>query len=131
MNEKFERGLKRMAVVDPGLQDRLHHLFGDIAPVLESIIPEFVFGEMYSREGLDPKQRQMLTIASLTNLGDTAIQLDAHIKGALNVGVTPYEVIEVILHCLPYCGFPRVLNAVLTAKKTFAEVGVTVEHPSL
>jgi 4-carboxymuconolactone decarboxylase len=50
-----------------------------------------------------------------------------HINGALNVGLSPEKIVEVIIHCVPYTGFPRVLNAVTAAKQVFAERGVSVQ----
>jgi hypothetical protein len=51
-------------------------------------------------------------------------QLDVHINAALNVGVTPPQIIEAFLHSAVYCGFPRARNATLTAKKLFVERGL-------
>ena len=46
-------------------------------------------------------------------------QLEIHINGALNVGIAPEKIIEIFLQCIPYTGFPKVLNAVSVAKKLF------------
>ena len=48
-------------------------------------------------------------------------QLEVHINGALNVGVSAEKIIETFTQCIPYVGFPRVLNAIFTAKKVFAQ----------
>jgi alkylhydroperoxidase/carboxymuconolactone decarboxylase family protein YurZ len=79
------------------------------------------FGEIYLRPGLDLRQRQLVTITALTTLGGAEAQLEVHINAGLNVGVTAREVVEAILHCIPYTGFPRVLNAILVAKRVFEE----------
>lgn len=81
-------------------------------------------GEMYSRPGLEPRDRQLVTLGMLTALGGCEPQLDVHIKASLNVGLTPQEIIEALLHSAVYCGFPRALNATFTAKKVFAERGL-------
>lgn len=65
------------------------------------------------------KQREMITITTLLTQGDTSSQLRIHIQGALNVGMTRDEIIETFVHCLPYVGFPRVLNAISVAKEVF------------
>ena len=82
---------------------------------------ELAFGEIYSRPGLDLKTRQMLTIASLVTLGNAPLQLKSHIKGALNVGCTQQEIVEVILQMAIYAGFPAAMNAMYAAKEVFIE----------
>lgn len=63
----------------------------------------------------------MITISSLLTAGGCEPQLEVHINGALNVGIRPDKIIETFLQCIPYTGFPKVLNAVNTAKKVFRE----------
>ncbi len=92
----------------------------DIAPDLGNYIVEFAFDEIYAREGLSFKEREMITLASLLTAGGCEPQLEVHIQGALNVGIAPEKIIELFLQCIPYTGFPRVLNAVYTAKKLFS-----------
>lgn len=70
----------------------------------------------------------MVTLSSLLTLGGCETQLDVHINGALNVGITPQKIIEVFLQCIPYVGFPRVLNAVGVAKKVFEVRNVSASH---
>lgn len=48
-------------------------------------------------------------------------QLEVHINGALNVGISPEKIVETFLQCIPYTGFPKVLNAISVAKKVFSE----------
>jgi 4-carboxymuconolactone decarboxylase len=75
---------------------------------------EVVFGRVYSRPGLTPQQRSLCTVAALTALGHSA-QLRAHIGGALHVGVTEDEIVEVITQMAMYAGFPAALNAMQIA----------------
>lgn len=93
----------------------------DIAPDLGKFIIEFAFGDIYTREGLTTEEREMITLSSLLTAGGCEPQLEVHINGALNVGISPEKVIETFLQCIPYTGFPKVLNAVFAAKKVFAE----------
>jgi alkylhydroperoxidase/carboxymuconolactone decarboxylase family protein YurZ len=74
---------------------------------------------------LDLRQRQLVTISALTALGGVEPQLEVHINAGLNAGLNPREVVEAILHCIPYIGFPRVLNAIFVAKRVFQERGVS------
>jgi 4-carboxymuconolactone decarboxylase len=103
----------------------------DVIAALEEVAPElgyqvvaWGFGEIYARSGLEPRDRQLVTLGMLTALGGCEPQLDVHVNAALNVGLTPQEIIEAFLHAAVYCGFPRALNATLTAKKVFAERGL-------
>lgn len=63
----------------------------------------------------------MITITSLLTSGGCEPQLEVHINGSLNVGISPKKIIETFIQCIPYVGFPRVLNAVFVAKKVFSE----------
>ena len=69
------------------------------------------FGDYYTRNGLDLETREMLTLAILTNLG-TESQLTSHIRGNANLGRSREFISDVIYQCLPYAGYPRILNAV-------------------
>lgn len=59
----------------------------------------------------------MITLGSLTAQGDCVPQLNVHINTALNVGLTEEEIIEALLQCSLYVGFPKVLNAIGVLKK--------------
>lgn len=96
----------------------------DIAPELGHQIVAWGYGDIYARPGLEPRQRQLVTLGILTALGGSEAQLEVHVGASLNVGLTPEEIIEVFLHSSVYCGFPRALNAVAVAKKVFAERGL-------
>lgn len=96
----------------------------DISPELGHQIVAWGFGEIYSRPGLEPRDRQLVTLGMLTALGGCEPQLEVHINAALNVGLLPKQIVEAFLHSAVYCGFPRALNATFTAKKVFAERGL-------
>jgi 4-carboxymuconolactone decarboxylase len=94
----------------------LRETFPDFADMLN----DFAYGEIYARDGLDPKSRQIATIAALTILGDSRHELEIHIGSALRVGLTRQEIIEVIMQMAIYGGFPRALTALAAAKSAFA-----------
>jgi 4-carboxymuconolactone decarboxylase len=125
-NERYIRGWDKLMHIDGEGGERVIEALRDIAPDLGKYVVEFAFGDIYSRGDLDFKQRQLITIASLTALGGCEPQLDVHINAALNVGLTPREVVEALMQCVPYTGFPKVLNAVFVAKRIFAERGLQV-----
>jgi 4-carboxymuconolactone decarboxylase len=76
---------------------------------------------VYSRPGLGLREREIATVAALTALGSAQPQLKVHIHGALNVGVTRTEVLEIILQMAVYAGFPAALNALFTTEAVFRE----------
>src|SRR4029450_9975284 len=127
-SEQFQRGWKRLMEVDAEGGERVIESLRDVAPDLGRYVVEFAFGDIYQRPVLDLRQRQLVTISALTTLGGAEPQLEVHINAGLNVGLSAREVVEAILHCVPYIGFPRVLNAVLVAKRIFAERGVSSVH---
>jgi 4-carboxymuconolactone decarboxylase len=92
----------------------------DVCPDLANMTIEWGFGEIVSRSGIDLKTRQLVTIASCVTLGHAQPQLRAHIEGALNVGATKEEIVEVILQVALYAGFAAATNAMLLAKDVFA-----------
>ncbi|SFB52060.1 4-carboxymuconolactone decarboxylase [Cohnella sp. OV330] len=94
------------------------------SPDMAKLIVEFPYGSLYSRPGLDLKQRSLLTIAAMLASG-AAAQLDFHIQGALNVGLTPDEIVEAVMHCVSYAGFPKTLDAMFVVMKVFNEQGIT------
>ncbi|MCI8400006.1 MAG: carboxymuconolactone decarboxylase family protein [Oscillibacter sp.] len=122
MNQtRYDTGWKLLREIDGSGGERVVRALEDIAPDLGRYIVEFAFGDIYARRGLSLRERELLTIASLLTAGGCEPQLAVHIRGALNVGVPKEKIIEAMLQCLPYTGFPRVLNAVFTAKEVFAE----------
>ena len=94
----------------------------DIAPDLGRFVVEFAYGDIYERPGLDLKSREIATVAALTAIGDTRPELKDHIKGALNVGCSRKEIIEVIMQMAVYAGFPRAINGITIAKEAFEEI---------
>lgn len=122
--DRFKRGRAKLEEVIGGSGEGVVDSFAGVAPDLTRYIAEFPFGDIYSRTGLDVKYKQLVTISSLASQGDTALALQVHINGALNVGWTPNEVIEVFLQLLPYAGWPKVQNAVSVAEAVFKERGV-------
>ena len=92
----------------------------DIAPDLSRFVIEYPYSEIYTREEVDLKTREICTVAALTVLG-TIPQLKEHINAALNVGNSPTEIVEIIMQMSAYCGFPKSINAVMAAKEVFIE----------
>ena len=122
-NERYTRGSLRLAEVDGEGGQHVVDALKDVAPDLSRYVIEFGFGDVYSRPGLDLRTRELATVAGLAAIGHAQPQLRVHVNGALNVGCTPAEVVEVIIQMALYAGFPAALNAAFTAKQVFAERG--------
>lgn len=124
---RFELGLEQLKKIDGIGGEKVIQILEDIAPDLGKYIIEFAFGDIYSRKDLSLQEREMITITSLLTAGGCEAQLEVHINGALNVGISPEKIIETFIHCIPYVGFPRVLNATFVAKKIFLEKNTTIQ----
>jgi 4-carboxymuconolactone decarboxylase len=118
---RYERGLAKMReMFGTGIDSALKSLAAT-SPDLVRCLVEFPFGDVYPRPGLDLKTREMLTVAALTVLGYPQAELKDHIRGALNVGCTRDEILEVILQMAVYAGFPAALEALKTVGAVFDE----------
>ncbi len=122
MEDRYSNGLKNLEKIHPEASKALIESLKNIAPDLGRFVVEFAYGDVYGREGLDLKSRQIATLAALIALGDTKPELKDHIKGALNVGCNRQEIIEVIIQMAVYAGFPRAINGISTAKEVFEEI---------
>lgn len=126
-SKRFNQGLNKLNEVDGEAGENVISSLNNIAPDLGKYIIEFAFGDIYSREGLSLAEREMITITSLLTTGGCEPQLEVHINGSLNVGISPNKIIETFIQCIPYVGFPKVLNAVTVAKKVFKERSIVLE----
>ena len=120
-NQRYVQGLAKLTEIDGEAGEKVIRSLADICPDLGKYIIEYPFGDIYQREGLDLKTRELATVAALTALGHCQPQLNVHINGALNVGCTPQEIVEVILQMSVYAGFPAALNGMFVAKTVFSE----------
>lgn len=116
---RFHTGMENLKKIDGKDGEAVIRSLETISPDLGKYIVEFAFGDIYERSGLSLQEREMITLASLLTAGGCEPQLEVHINGALNVGIAPEKTIEIFLQCIPYTGFPKVLNAVSVAKKIF------------
>ena len=117
---RYEQGLAKLEEIDGEAGTNVINSLRDIAPDFARYLIEFPFGDIYSRPGLDLRSREIAVVAALTALGNAAPQLKVHIQGALNVGVTQEEVVEVMMQMAVYAGFPAALNGLFAAKEVFS-----------
>lgn len=120
-SDRYQRGWERLMEINEEAGKRVVEELKDIAPDLGRYIVEFPFGDVYSRDGLSLKQREMVTVTALAALGNAKPQLKSHIEGALNVGCTRQEIVEIMIQMAVYAGFPAAINGMFAAKEVFAE----------
>lgn len=93
-------------------------LFGDFAPALVGFTDDVLFGQVWKRPQLSPKERSLVTVACLTTSGNTD-QLVYHLGLAKENGATEEELIEAITHLAFYAGWPKAMAAMAVAKQVF------------
>ena len=86
---------------------------------LQEIVNEYCWGAVWSRPGLAPRLRSMITIAMLTALNRPQ-ELRTHLRAALTNGVTREEISEILLHTNVYCGAPAAVDAFRAMREVFA-----------
>jgi 4-carboxymuconolactone decarboxylase len=121
---RLEKGLDVFTKITGLSREASRKGLNEISPELSDWILEFAYGEVLSRKQLDLKSRQLATVAALTAMGTAPGQLRAHIKGAINVGCSQSEVVEVILQMAVYAGFPAALNGIEASREVFDSLNV-------
>ena len=94
-----------------------------VAPGLGHFTDDVMFGEVWERNELAPRDRSLVTLAAIVSTGKTA-QIAAHVSRALDNDVTPAEIGELITHLAFYSGWPNAISAVTEAKKAFDQRGI-------
>ena len=84
---------------------------------------EFPSGEIYPRDVLDEKTRDLCAVTALTGLGHALPELRVHVRAALNCCASRQEIVEVVTQMIAYCGFPAATNALLAVKESFEQIG--------
>ncbi len=85
-----------------------------LAPDFFALVTQFVFGMFWSRPNLDLRSRSLCTVAQLAALGKTD-ELKGHLVGALNLGISREELIEVLMQTACYAGVPTAVTALNAA----------------
>jgi 4-carboxymuconolactone decarboxylase len=96
--------------------------FGDIAPHLAELTDKVLFGDVWENSALSPRDRSLVTIASLISLYRIN-EMPFHLKKALENGVTRDEIIGAITHLAFYAGWPPAMTALQIARKIFDDGG--------
>ena len=103
--ERFKIGWEKLKEIDGEAGEKVIESLKDISPELGTFIIEYAFGDIYTREGLDLKSKEIAVVSALTAMGNAQPQLKVHINGALNTGSTINELKEIILQMSVYSVF--------------------------
>ena len=123
--ETFEEGLAiRKEVLGAAHVERSLANVSEFGRPMQELVTEYCWGAVWSREGLERKTRSMINLAMLTAL-NRGHELSVHVKGAINNGVTPEEIQEVLMQTAIYVGVPAALESFRIAEATLKEMNVT------
>ena len=117
----YERGLEmRKKVLGAAHVEKSMAAADQYTQPLQDLVNEFAWGAVWTRPGLEPRIRSMLSVTMLTAL-NRSNELRTHLRGALNNGATREELVEVLLHAAVYCGFPAAVEGFRIAQEVFNE----------
>jgi 4-carboxymuconolactone decarboxylase len=99
-------------------QTPAQRLIGDFSPKLVELTDKVLFGDVWARPGLSPRDRSLVTVSALIAL-NRPDQLRSHLVRARQNGLTEQEVVETITHLAFYAGWPNAITAIGVAKEVF------------
>ncbi|GAA3902746.1 carboxymuconolactone decarboxylase family protein [Sphingomonas limnosediminicola] len=112
MSDRYRRGID---IAEQLATDKIAHFVksgvAEVAPDFARMVIEFAFGDIYSRDGIDLRTRELIAIAALAASGRAGPQLRVHVESAAMSGISKQEVVEVLMQIALYAGFPAALNA--------------------
>ena len=122
--EMFDKGLAiRRKVLGSEYVDNALSTADDFNRPLQELVTQYCWGEIWGRPGLDHKTRSMLNLAMISAL-NRPHEVKAHVRGAINNGLTKDQIMEVFLQVAIYCGVPAAVDSFRIARETFAELDV-------
>jgi 4-carboxymuconolactone decarboxylase len=120
--KKYDEGMAvRRAVLGDEYVDKAMANADAFTRPLQEFVTEWCWGGVWTRPGLPRKTRSLLNLAMLTAL-NRPHEIKAHVRGALNNGVTREEIVEVFLQAGVYAGVPAAVDAFRSAKEVFDEL---------
>ena len=117
---RFEAGLEvRRRVLGAEYVDAALASADEFSRPLQELVTEYAWGSIWTREGLAPRDRSLITIAMLAGMSRPD-ELRLHVRGALRNGCTPDEIRETILQAAIYCGVPAAVAAFGVAREVLS-----------
>ncbi|MBR9867773.1 MAG: 4-carboxymuconolactone decarboxylase [Oceanospirillales bacterium] len=128
MSEKFDAGLKlRKEVLGDTYVDRSINNSNEFNKPLQQLVTEYCWGDVWQREGLEKKERSMINLAMISAL-NRPHELALHVRGALNNGLTPVQIREVLMQVAIYCGVPAAIDSFRIAMQVMEEEGIDLNN---
>lgn len=122
--EMFDKGLKiRREVLGSEYVDKALASADDFNMPMQELTTAYCWGECWGRPGLDRKTRSIINLAMISAL-NRPHELRAHVKGAINNGLSKEEIREVLFQVAIYCGIPAGVDSFRAAKEVFTELGI-------
>jgi len=110
MTTRKERGLENLRAISGEVGIKAVEKLADTSLELANFITEFAFGDIYSLKALSKRDQVLITLSSLISQGEIEA-LKVHFHSAHNIGLTEDEIKNIIIHCVPYAGFPKAIRA--------------------
>ncbi len=125
MSNKYKKaGLDKLQEIIGESGDKIISTMEMISPEFARYIVDYAYGDLYQRNGITDKVRELAAVSNMMGQGVTGLPLKAHINGMLNVGWTKEEILEVIIFLTGYNGFPTCVLAIQTAHEVFQEKSI-------
>jgi 4-carboxymuconolactone decarboxylase len=121
-SELYQRGIHEIRKQLGPMADSYIQNIKALSPEFAWVNVTFPFSELYTRDVVDLKTRELCTVAALTVQGFSLPELKIHVGAALRCGASREEIVEIITQMIAYCGFPAATNALLTTKGVFDEL---------
>lgn len=125
VTDKYALGAEYLAMLKKNQEQVLQDAYQNLSPELVQFTIEYGYGDIFSRDNLDKRFRQIATISALSTLGNAQPQLMFHIEGALNIGLTVEEINEIMLLMTVYAGFPAAINGTNCLKEVIQKKSVS------
>ena len=118
--DRYEAGIKmRRAILGDAHVDASLAKRDELTTDFQNLITRYAWGEIWSRPGLPPQTRSLITITMLVALNREE-ELRLHLRAALKNGVTPGEIRDALLQSAIYCGVPAANSAFRVAQEIFS-----------
>jgi 4-carboxymuconolactone decarboxylase len=118
----YDKGLEiRKAVLGKEYVENAINSADDFNRPMQELVTEYCWGAVWGRPGLERKTRSFLNLAMLSAL-NRPHEIETHVRGALNNGVSREEICEVFLQVAIYCGVPAAIDSFRIARRVFDEI---------
>jgi 4-carboxymuconolactone decarboxylase len=119
VNDAQYGGARPSGTPAAGQPTRAQALLGDVAPKLAQLTDDVLFGDVWARPGLSPRDRSLVTVSALIAM-NRPDQLRSHLARALDNGMSKDEISEALTHLAFYAGWPNAIGAAGVAREVFA-----------